>query len=324
MRTVYASDGTDVTYRVSKLLHGRGYSLNSAITLFDLICFQFTNGYSGGIINTCLTDAPFPIYVDQIQFQSSSAGLFTLNNTYTTSVFKRDSYSYAVGTAAETLKLTWWPKNSSALNFQNYRWALSGGYMDGTNVFISRAFCLGNILLGTTLMWRSWIRDYKVDREKIEFTLPSMLQLFHDTKLPTQLVEVSDRQQPYLPMQNGQQMYTGSAGPPLGTPQDIHYPIPSGAPGITNIVPDHALKDGFFVGAAQQFISNGQTPPPLYRIRDNVTIPTSGPRTLHIYPYEPFPLTNLGGTYNFIVYPTSITGGNRPGFPTVPVPEMNI
>lgn len=215
--------------------------------------------------------------------------------------------------------------------------AFSAGMFDECNVNLYRAFFNGDpkqggSLLGTTLMFRGFVREAESAQDHVKLSLASLLDLFQEVQLPTQIVQPGNRTTPYVP--SGVSYSVNTIDLVNSTPSVLRFSAGSS-------VPDHALQDGYLrTGGPNSYTSptswtpvNNQPPPVFLRIRDNATI--SG--VLYIYLYEPtvIPIANIGRGYGdrgqvvnigvdlLLQNPLSNSYG-APGFPSVPPPEIGI
>lgn len=224
--------------------------------------------------------------------------------------------------------------------YPSWQQGFSAGMFDECPVNIHRAFFNGDpkkggTLLGTTLMFRGFVRQSETAQDHVKLTLTSLLDLFQEIQIPTQLIQPGNRTTPYVPA--GITYTINNMDAVNSTPTVLRFNNSLPSPPA-----DHALQDAYMItGAVTTFTpQNGQPQPPFLRIRDNVT--TGG--VLYIYLYEPtvIPLDKLANEWVMSDHisgtgwtkqaatiailtqlPTSNSYG-APGFPSVPLPEIGI
>ncbi len=331
MRTIYNTNGTDVTSTVKAYLLA-----NRTLLVRELWWFQFVNSFSynpyGYLLNYYYANAEWPIAVNWAQ---KTTQLANINATFLPvggNGFKgvrRGNLTYGIGFEDNPLDATFlfdnttqiYPDvNAAAITFKQ---CVSRGYLFERPVWLYRAFLSDpQTLLGTTLMFRGYIRGSELTRDSIKLTCASLMDQFQNTQVPTQTVQPGNRRAPYLPGYGGN---IGSlTGLPGGTPTDLLF---THAVGDMPIPSDGALRDCCMVaGSVFQYSpgTNATPPPTLVPIRDNKFI--SGVE--HIYPYEPVDVGMIytTGVYTYFVSnaaPITNTGPDHAtGFPNVPPPEL--
>lgn len=348
MRYVFdPTSGSDVTANVQAVLMS-----SSSAYMTDLFWLQYINpvdaaaGPAIKVSNMYMTNSPQPISVGKVQGQPGPSGVVTINANFQPSRIKRGPYTYEIGLGDQSCDVTWYTDDSQnfvaavghAPVFFGFKWALVQGYLDECPMNIYTAFFGPRPtpnspapLLGTTLMWRGFIREIKADRGQVVMTLASLMHVFQNVQVPTQTIQPGNRLTPYYtgrPILFGNSL-TGITPLVTSTPTDLQFTLTTGYP------VDHQLRDNYFT-SHQQPPPNGWTPasgqpgPQLYRIRDNITNNTPVAGTLHVYPYEPInpvtlvcPLTG-SPTYMEIFVPLSPSAGGSNGFPYVPPPEVSL
>lgn len=204
----------------------------------------------------------------------------------------------------------------------SWQQGFSVGMFDECNVNLYRAYFNGDpkqggSLLGTSLMFRGFIRESEAAQSYVKLTLSSLLDLFQEVQVPTQLVQPGNRTTPYVP--SGISYTVNGLNTSLSTQSTLAF---------NNTLPsppaDHALEDAYLLtGGQTSWTPVNNTPPPVFlRIRDNVT--TGG--VLYVYLYEPtiIPITNLGSTIAILLQKPLSNSYGAPGFPSVPPPEIGI
>jgi hypothetical protein len=347
MRYVFDTNGNNVTANVQATILSA-----TVLPLADLFTLQYVHPTGAGIVgvdfhynNLYMTSAPFPIAVNKLQKTSGPNGVATVNAVYQPARISRGAFEYAIGFEDTTCDVTWFIDDSfifGHVGFTDVPWgwkyALLQGYFDEYPMWIHRAIFAppttpngAPVLLGTTLMWRGFIRDVKADRGKVVITLASLMHVFQNVQIPTQTIQPGDRRPPYFPAN----IFIAGDNVPgvavLGTSTPTELQV------LRYSVPDHHLRDSYLSniqspGHPYVYVAtNGEPQPYVFRIRDNVTNNTPQPNTLHIYPYEPInPYTmglfnpgNLNDTTLVIYYPISPDTAGANGFPYVPPPEVS-
>lgn len=135
--------------------------------------------------------------------------------------FKRGPLTYEVGLAANAPELNWFVDDAA-----DHFAPLSGAYtqlinppvailpmrqamvnfraFDDCPFWIHRAIFTdfpnkGGLFLGTTLMWRGFIRKVEAAADYLKITLASLMQIIQDTPVPTQIIQANSRTGPFLP-----------------------------------------------------------------------------------------------------------------------------
>lgn len=331
-RVYYNNAGADNSTTVISFIKGGGN--NGTLVQADLYWLEYIDPLVNSLTptNLRLTSAPFTVGVNNLQVTAGPTGVQTVNATYkTVKSISKAGISYEVGFADQTVDITWAVDDSIHINTLpwGFKWALLSGYFDEYPFWIHRAIFTdipsnGGVLLGTTLIWRGFIRDTKADRGQVVITLASLLDVFQQVQVPVQTIQPGSRMPPFFPAGNAS-VIGGSLGAHFdigSTTTDLQFS--GGAP-----TADHALKDAYFSSINEpppswKTAQSGQPFAQIYRIRDNITV--AG--VLHVYPYEPInPLTMLGipgnsGYINFYFQNAiGLAGAIAAGFPFVPPPE---
>lgn len=222
--------------------------------------------------------------------------------------------------------------------FPSWQQAFSAGMFDECPAYIYRAFFNGDpkqggTLLGTTLMFRGFVREAESGQDHVLLTLSSLLDVFQEVQVPTQIIQPGNRTTPYVP--SGVTYTVNGMNVGLSTSAILAFNNTLSSPPA-----DHALTDAYIItGGVTSFSPvNGQPQPAFLRVRDNVT--AAG--VLYIYLYEPtiIPLDKLanewrflGGGTNWSEQATTVAillqkplsnSYGAPGFPSVPPPEIGI
>lgn len=346
MRYVFDTNGNNITSTAQSALMGA-----SVLPMCNLYWLQYVNPASSAagpnilVSNLFMTDAPYPVGVNKLQGQPGPLGVVTVNAVFQPWKIERGALEYTIGLEDQTLDVTWYTDDDAAGVFPGvfpppwgWKWAMLAGYMDDCPMNVYTAFFnpptgpnSAPTLLGTTLMWRGFIRDVKADRGQMTTTLSSLMHIFQNVQVPTQTIQPGNRVLPYAtgtPTLFGNSL-TGITPLVTSTPFDLQFTLTTGYPA------DHVLRDWYFT-SHQQPPPNGWTPhsqqpgPQMYRIRDNIKNNNPVTNTLHVFPYEPVnPVTlvlpTLGTpTYMEIFSPQNPSLGGTSGFPYVPPPEVSL
>jgi len=347
MRTVYDINGNDVTTSVSAAMFS-----STVMPICDLYWFRYIDPKHSSIASVIhytdlfMTSGPFPVGVNKVQQLAGPSGLATINATFIPARIKRAALNYEIGLKDQSVDVTWYIDDSKTLTSVawGFKWAFLSGYFDESPIWIYKAIFsppatpnAQPIFLGTTLMWRGFVRDVQADRGQVVLTVGSLMHLFQNTQIPTQTIQPGNRLPPYLPTGPG----GNTIGHPLSgvvvfstsTPTDIQLDFSTLG---GSLIPDHAWRDWYFtvinnvppnLFAASS--TSGSPQPQLFRIRDNLTTNSPSTNTLHIYPYEPInPVLLVAAPDNashFItIYPPQSLTGGAPGFPYTPPPEITL
>lgn len=343
MRYIFDTNGNDVTSNVVAAI-----STYTVLPVADLFWFEYidpsnaSNGPNIRVTDKFMTSAPWPIAVNKLQNQPGPTGIATINATYQPARIQREALNYEIGFGDQSVDITWFVDDS--VDFGSlawgFKWALIQGYLDEAPVWIHRAYFTPGIypstpnaypsLLGTTLVWRGFVRDVKADRGQVVITLASLMHLFQGTQIPTQTIQPGNRVPPFFPgsVSLFGNSITGIKPLSTSTPTDLQFTLSAGS------YADHSLRDAYFT-LHQQPPPNGWIPhsgqpgPGVFRIRDNVTNNSPVASTLHVFPYEPINPVNLictpNNTNQFmeIFFPQPLNSGGQNGFPYVPPPEVS-
>lgn len=193
----------------------------------------------------------------------------------------------------------------------NLKQILAAGYCDGAPFWYHKAiFNPDHTLLGTTLMFRGYLRDVECADDHIKFTIASLMEAFNQVQVPTQLVQPGNRSVQIVPPQPTQVL-----GSVLGTSTSTDLQFSATAA-------DHLFQGGFIsmAGHDTYAVPNalGTMVPSFIRIRDNITI--SG--TLHLYPVAPIVVNTNSLSPVAAWAKSSLSNSNgAPGFPYIPGPN---
>jgi hypothetical protein len=353
MRTILDVNGNDVTASVQAFLLG-----NQSLVMVDLVrflCIDFWNyNPDGNYVNFAFTNADFPVFVDKYQvFATGAAQLGTwaggsqLTNglTFLPENIVRDKFEYSVGFESNPCELSWWMDDNVDYGLKYTGSSLTAalspvgltlkqafllGVLDEAPFWIHRAIFSGlpshgGTLLGTTLMYRGFLRDVDVGVDHLILSVDSLLSVFQDTQIPTQTITPNARRDPYYPAAGGPT--PGGAfvnGLTPLTPWSLELTSTFGTFSYTR----DQLKDcyctfgPFLTGANYPggiLPVPGLPPPPSYRISGN---DAGSGHNVVLYFYKPYILpTNSPINFNIFGQNTMDSGN---GFPDVPPPELSL
>lgn len=334
MRTVYDSAGIDVTSTVQAYLQANRSLLIRE--LFWLECINFWSyNPSADPRDFFFTSSDFPIAVTKVQKDAGppvtvNALFIPLPGKTSGKPIKRGQLSYGIGFSDQSVDVTFYPDDSLTIDggvgiatTLTFKQAMAAGYFREAPFWIYRAyFSSSTVLLGTTLIFRGFIRGVKCQRDSVTVTLSSLLDLFQQVQAPVQTIHPGNRLAPFLPAPNPHFISSG-IGVPGSTPTDLTF-APGGSPPATN-----AWKDKYLLcGSPFNYIPvSNRSQPVAIRIMGNEVI--AG--VLHIYPYEPVIPVELVMQQGITIYSQapvdSAVGAGvnfAPGFDKVPAPESGL
>jgi hypothetical protein len=259
--------------------------------------------------------------------------------------FKHSGLTYEVGLAANDVDVTWFLDDNVDYfsgpfnNIPNYPALINPPVsilsmrqamafyraFDDCPFWIHRAIFSdfpknGGTLLGTTLMWRGFIRKTEAAADYLKISLGSLMQILQDTPVPSQLIQPNARTNPYLPNPN----LAGSTIGPYPGPGTITRIGPKTyTVSCTGTVAANQLVDCWVcfwpAGGYTNFAPQSGLPPmatPGWRIQSNTA--SSGGH-LNITFYDP-PIVP-GNVENINLYSPNSQNVGAPGWPYVPPPE---
>lgn len=260
--------------------------------------------------------------------------------------FKHSSLTYEVGLSANDVDVTWFLDDSADYfsgafnNIPNYPTLINPAQnilpmkaamasyraFDDCPFWIHRAIFSdfpknGGTLLGTTLMWRGFVRKTEAAADYLKISLGSMLQIIQDTPIPAQLIQPNSRTNLFLPFPNVAYSLIGPY-PSYGTIVRVNaktYTV-GGTGIIANQLQDCWVTFWPASGYAYYAPQNGLPPTacPGWRIQSNTA---SAGGSLNLTFYDP-PIVP-GNVQSINLFSPSGEGVGAPGFPFVPPPENN-
>jgi hypothetical protein len=256
--------------------------------------------------------------------------------------FKHSGLKYEVGLAANDVDVTWFVDDAG-----DY-FAFAGPYdplinppvgilpmkqamtyyraFDDCPFWIHRAIfsdfpANGGSLLGTTLLWRGYVRKAEAAADYLKITLGSLMQYVQDTQVPNQLIQPNARTNPFLPFPNA----ATALGPYPSAGLLTRVSAKTYTFTATGALTANQLQDCWvtFQPAPSYLNFAPQTglPPestPGFRIQSNTAASSGG--AVNVTFYNP-PIVPGNVQYVILYSPNSQTAG-APGFPYVPPPEQ--
>jgi hypothetical protein len=309
-------------------------------------CFQFNE--SGSFSSYSFTDAAWPIFVNKCQLGPGAAqhiGVFNRSGgevdglTFLPEAFSVDKLSYGIGFEDRPAELTWAiddtitysagflragqftaPEDAFSPSFLTMKQAFVAGLFSEAPFWIHQAIYddfpqNGGNFLGTTLMFRGFIRGVTASRSLLKIKLASLMDVFNDTQVPTQTMTPNNRALPYIPAAlsafGGDFAFVSAPGP-----QVIIF-------STGESIPVNAMQDSWLVFNPATFAGtpayqSGTPASPAFRIQGN-SAASGGLITLYFYDTVVVP-----ASISFLGFYSQLTtqGGNE-GFKFLPPPEFS-
>jgi hypothetical protein len=259
--------------------------------------------------------------------------------------FKHSALTYEVGLAAHDVDVTWFVDD----RFDYF--AMFGPYSGGTPInppnttppilsmkqvmsyyrafddcpfWIHRAFFSdfpknGGSLLGTTLMWRGFIRKTEAAPDYLKISLGSLMQIAQDTPLPSQLIQPNARSAPFVPNPNGS---GGVFGTPIVRVSAKTYTVKALTTLLANQLQDCWVTFWGSAGSVNYAPQSGVPPftTPVFRLQSNTAASSGSNMTITFYdpPIIPGSPSGIG------VFSPNTENVGAPGFPFLPPPETSL
>lgn len=356
MRKIYdPTSGADVTATVQSYLQAGNAPVTCYLYSFRCMNFWDYNPY-GHYATFCYTDFEAPLFVTYAQTGPGPAGFLTTSggagqaqwNTgleFLAENIGHDKLSYGIGFEDRPVEVNWameptrnygalfsslgnliWDYPSVAAYPANFtlRQALTMGLFTEAPFWIHECIFtdfprLGGSFLGTTLMFRGFIRKTTSTQSTLKISLASLMDVFQSVQVPTQTITPNNRTLPYIPLAvspyNDGGLFTHYSSFSFPNPTTLQCTT-------TYSIPTNALQDSWINFAPAAYIGgvpyhNGWPTVPSWRIQGN----TAGPGTIQIYFYEPYVFPNNPGGFN--IWAQQATGGGpAAGFLHLPPPEF--
>lgn len=314
-----------------------------------MTCFQFNE--SGSFSNYCFTDAAWPIRADFMQLDAGAAqpvgifnraGGFDSGLTFLPEVLSVDKLGYGIGFEDKPAEISWAIADDidyqagflRAGQFTSPGHVLSPALLTLKQAFLYGMFseapfwihqavyddfpANGGSFLGTTLMFRGYLRGVSGTRSLLKLRLASLLDAFQGTQVPTQTMTPNNRALPYVPAAVSAYGADFSAIVAVGE-QVLEF--------TTNeAIPENAMQDSWLIfnpatGAGAEAYTSGTPSAAPFRIQGNTATTGGSPQTVRVYFYETVVLPLLVSTIS--VYAQLTSSGGAPGFPDLPPPEFS-
>jgi len=351
MRKIYDPiTGSDVTSTVQTTLQS-GRTLVTAYlyrTTFQI--FWNYNPY-GSFGSYTFTDADFPIFVNWMQIDNGAAkqiGHWLHDNLIPTGLnfypepITHDKLSYGIGFEDKPVEIDWAIDDSKVYNVVEES-SLGGVFNTTIGELQSPANCTvkqgmqmgfftdcpfwiheavftdfpsrGGTFLGTTLMFRGYIRGVTATRSRMKLKLSSLMDVFQSVQVPTQTITPNNRALPYIPLAIGTYGGDFAGGTPI-TERVISFTT-------AETIPAGALQDYWLTFNPASYAGfspykSGYPAAPAFRIQGN---DASSAGSVTVYFYQPYALPNPYAAVT--VYAQLANVGGPTGFKYLPPPEMS-
>lgn len=355
MRHVYdPNTGADVTTTVQAYLQAGEAPVTCFLYSFQCEDFWGYNPY-GTYANFAYTDFEANLYLKYAQLGPVGSTPLTTwfqGNAYNSGlVFLRDNISldklsYGIGFEDKPVEVTWamdptrtnygGQEYNSGIEFSSLsvaafpasltlKQALAMGVFSEAPFWIHEAIFTdfpdkGGTFLGTTLMFRGFIRETTTSFSTLKITVASLMDVFQSVSIPAQTMTPNNRSLPYIPLAispyNDGGLFTHYSS--------FSFPAPTVLQVDTSFsIPLNALQDSWInfnpaVYAGGSPYRSGYPLSPSFRIQGN----TAGPGTIQIYFYEPYVFPSNPGGFNIFAQQAA-TGGVIQGFLYLPPPEFS-
>lgn len=346
MRTILDPfSGADVTSSVQTILQSGRNFFTRYLFRFQVLGFWFTNA-TNNFVDFCFTNE-FPIFVNKyqatatgaIQLGSYSGGVNQANGDvfFPEPIEVSGSLEYGIGFQDHPVEVTWYIDDAvtytgnSLFPINNVmtppnltmKQAMIMGAFNEAPFWIHQALYtadprLGGTFIGTVLMFRGYIRKVIPTKNSLILSIVSLMDVFQQVQVPTQIFTPNCRAVPYIPAAGGTYAGHWTRVNTLTSPTQISFDT-----GFGGSIPQNALRD-YYVGFTSNITggvvpwSTGNPPAPFWRIRGN----DAGGSTVNVYFYEP-PIIPVIPSDIPVMGQTGHTG-NPPGFPYIPPPELAV
>lgn len=312
-RVIYSPlDGSDVsTATQAILIAGQNFQLANLYTFANRVFW--TADATGNIALWTYTDADLPVAVNYLQlFASGSLSLTGLNSGNVLCApapgisgvnflprggsndggFKHSALTYEVGLTAQNVDVTWLVDDNADYfaQFGAYPTLINPPVailpmkqamayyraFDECPFWIHRAIFSNGGLIGTTLMFRGFIRKTEAATDYLKISLGSLMQIVQDTPVPGQTIQPNGRTAPFLPFPT----VSASLAPPVTRISAKTYTF-GGSVFAANALQDCWVTFNPAV-ASLNFAPQSGLPPvatPVWRIQSNTGATSSGSGT---------------------------------------------
>lgn len=351
MRKIYDPiTGADVTTAVQATLAAGRSLVTQYIFRWEFMDLIAYNPY-GNWSSFCFTDAAWPIYIESCQLGPGvaqqigvldRAGGFTPGFNFFPEVFAVDKLSYGIGFEDRPVEVTWMAddnKDYPAYGDGDTNPIFLSGAISPTGLTVKKAFAAGifsevpfwihqaiytdfpnqgGVFLGTTLMFRGFVRGLTVTRSLLKLKLASLMDVFQTTQLPTQTLTPNNRALPYVPA--AVSAY-GNDFTVVSIPNQLVVEFST-----SETIPENAMQDSWMTFQPATYAGipiylSGNPPAIPFRIQGNSAVVGPGPNNVTVYFYDPPIVPNTPAVIS--TYAQLTNSGGVPGFPYLPPPEFS-
>jgi hypothetical protein len=358
VRKIYSpTNGSDVTSTVQSYLQEGGAPVTAFLYSFQCQDFWGYNPY-GVYAAFCYTD--FEANLGITYAQMGPVGSTALTAAFfgpqgppaLPIVFKADNIafdklSYKIGLDDNPVEVNWAMNPGWSYSAQEYSGGTTIGWSNPsaasypTNLTLKQALTMGaftecpfwiheaiftdfpdrgGTFLGTSLMFRGFIRKTSSSFSTLKISLASLMDVFQSVQIPAQTITPNNRSLPYIPLAvspyNDNGLFSHYSAPAFPAPTVLQIDTTYG-------IPLNALQDSWINWTPAAFAGyvpyrSGFPTAPSWRIQGN----TAGAGTIEIYLYEPYIFPGNYGGFN-IWAQQNTTGGPAAGFLYLPPPEFS-
>lgn len=356
MRKIYSPTGSDVTSTVQSYLLANRKLVTAYLYSWQFMIFWNYNPY-GNWGMYCFTDAAFPIFLNRLQLTAapgtSAVGTYwngvAQNNglTWLPENLYHDKLHYGIGFEDHPVEVTWGYDNTvnygvleGAVSLSNIAPTYPTEAQSPVNLSLKQALLLGafdecpfwihealftdfpnqgGTFLGTTLMFRGFLRKVEASASLLKFSVNSLMDVFQQVQVPTQIILPNTRASSYIPAVSASFGGDFTIGPVI-SPTVVQF-------GTSETIGRDAMKD-YFVTFEPNLVTgfhiyqSGMPSAPAFRIAGN-DASTGSAITLYFYETPIVPGNSFPAAVNIFSQLSQSTGVN-PGFPYVPPPEYSL
>lgn len=349
MRVIYnPTSGADVTSSVqASMLASRSFFIRYLFR-FQCLGFWFTNA-TNNFVDFCYT-TDFPIHVDKYQIVATGSGqlgsysggvLQTDGDNFLPEVIQISSaLEYKVGFEDHSVDVTWFINDT--LDYQGNSGNSLTSVLSPSGLTLKQALLMGSFnecpfwihqaifsgdprrggtFLGTVLMFRGFIRKVTSSRNAVVLSLASLMDVFQQSQIPSQILTPNCRAIPFLPAAGGTFAGHWTGVQTINSPTSVTFNIGSSVTIAEDVLRDYYIGFTSNVGAGVLPWGTATPPAPFWRVRGNAD--NGGPSTtVTVYFYEPPIIPQIPS--DIPVMAQTSNSGNPPGFTHVPPPEYGI